>query len=71
MIESSPDLTHATWYKSSYSNGQANCVEVAHQLPGIVAVRDSKNRSGPALVLAPGQWEALLKIVRTGGLSLS
>jgi Domain of unknown function (DUF397) len=63
MIESSPDLTHATWYKSSYSNG--------HQLPGIVAVRDSKNQSGPALVLAPGQWEALLKIVRTGGLSLS
>jgi hypothetical protein len=31
------------WRKSSYSgNGGASCVEVASNLPGMVAVRDSK-----------------------------
>jgi hypothetical protein len=53
------DLTHADWRKSSYSgtNG-GNCVEVAHNLPGVVAVRDSKNPGGPALVFTPADWEA-------------
>ena len=37
------DVTGAMWRKSSYSsaNGGA-CVEVASNLPGVVAVRDSK-----------------------------
>jgi len=53
------DLTHADWRKSSYSgtNG-GNCVEVARNLPGVVAVRDSKNPGGPALVFTPADWEA-------------
>jgi hypothetical protein len=55
------DLTKASWRKSSHSNGQSNCVEVATNLvaddqPGIVAVRDSKDRTGPVLVLTPAQW---------------
>jgi hypothetical protein len=42
------------WRKSSYSsaNGGA-CVEVARNLPGVVAVRDSKNLAGPALAVTP------------------
>ena len=45
------DLSLAVWRKSSYSNGSGGaCVEVARNLPGIVAVRDSKDRQGPALV---------------------
>jgi hypothetical protein len=37
------------WRKSSYSgsNGRG-CVDVADNLPGIVAVRDSKDPDGPA-----------------------
>ncbi|TDB87930.1 DUF397 domain-containing protein [Micromonospora fluostatini] len=51
------DLSNATWRKSTKSgpNGGA-CVEVADGLPGAVAVRDSKDPSGPALVFAPAAW---------------
>jgi hypothetical protein len=36
------DLSRAVWYKSTFSNGSGgNCVEVASNLPGIVAIRDS------------------------------
>lgn len=59
------DLTRAAWRKSSYSNGNGGaCVEVARNLPGVVAVRDSKNPSGPALVVSPGAWKAFLGRVR-------
>ena len=53
------DLTRADWRKSSYSgtNG-GNCVEVARNLPGVVAVRDSKDPGGPALAFTPADWEA-------------
>ena len=53
------DLNHADWRKSSYSgtNG-GNCVEVARNLPDVVAVRDSKDPAGPVLVLTPADWEA-------------
>jgi Domain of unknown function (DUF397) len=52
------------WRKSSYSNGQANCVEVACQ-PGGVAVRDSKEPQGPVLAFAPIVWQAFTRRVRT------
>ncbi len=53
------DLNHADWRKSSYSgtNG-GNCVEIARNLPGVVAVRDSKDPGGPALAFTPADWEA-------------
>jgi hypothetical protein len=53
------DLNCADWRKSSYSgtNGGA-CVEVASNLPGVVAVRDSKDPHGPALVFTPADWAA-------------
>jgi hypothetical protein len=53
------DLSHADWRKSSYSgtNG-GNCVEVARNLPGVVAVRDSKKPGGPALAFTPADWRA-------------
>jgi hypothetical protein len=62
------DLNSAIWRKSTYSGGNGGqCVEVARNLPGVVAVRDSKDRGGPALVLTPGQWQALLNGVKGGG----
>jgi Domain of unknown function (DUF397) len=40
------DLSRAEWRKSSYSGQSGNCVEVARNLPGLVAVRDSKGPAG-------------------------
>lgn len=56
------------WRKSSYSNGQASCVEVG-QHGTEIAVRDTKNRQGPALAFAPGSWRAFTRRVRNGAAS--
>jgi hypothetical protein len=59
------DLAGAQWRKSSYSSGSGGaCVEVATNLPGLVAVRDSKNPDGPALVLTPTAWRSFTTALR-------
>jgi hypothetical protein len=59
------DLTSAKWRKSSYSGSNGGgCVEVASNLPDVVAVRDSKDPAGPALVFTPYEWRAFLDGVR-------
>jgi hypothetical protein len=66
------DLTNAIWRKASYSSGNGgNCVEVARNLPGVVAVRDSKDPSGPALTFTPDQWRAFLGDAQAGRFELS
>ena len=51
------DQIEPRWVKSSYSgNGGGDCVEVARNLPGIVAVRDSKNPDGPVLMVSKDEW---------------
>lgn len=60
------DLSRAAWRKSTYSNGSGgNCVEVARNLPGVVAIRDSKNPDGPALVFTPADWQAFTARLRS------
>ncbi|MET7821505.1 DUF397 domain-containing protein [Micromonospora zamorensis] len=55
------DLSNARWRKSTRSGASGgNCVEVASNLPGVVAVRDSKDATGPALTFAPAAWAAFL-----------
>ncbi|MFF3437366.1 DUF397 domain-containing protein [Streptosporangium sp. NPDC002721] len=59
------DLTDARWFKSSRSGGNGgDCVEVATNLPGIVAVRDSKNPNGPALTFTPEVWADFITSVK-------
>ncbi|RSS39793.1 DUF397 domain-containing protein [Streptomyces sp. WAC08241] len=64
-METRPDLTGARWRKSSYSGTSGgDCVEVADGFPGAVPVRDSKNPSGPALVMGPGAWQTFVDGLR-------
>jgi uncharacterized protein DUF397 len=59
-------LTGAVWKTSSYSGGNGSCVEVA-DLGEQVAVRDSKDRSGPALIFSREVWHAFVEeLKRTG-----
>ncbi|MGW6601985.1 DUF397 domain-containing protein [Streptomyces sp. NPDC055036] len=53
--------------RSSYSGGNAGqeCVEVALNVPGTVAVRDSKDSVGPVLLVTPGAWGAFTATVQT------
>lgn len=44
------------WRKSSYSaDDGGECVEVA-EMPGRMAIRDSKNPDGPVLLLSPAAF---------------
>lgn len=56
------------WRKSTYSNGQANCVQVATG-PPIVAVRDTKDPHGPALAFSQADWREFTRRVKAAGLA--
>lgn len=60
------NLEAAEWRKATASADTGQCVEVATNLPGVVAVRDSKNPHGPALVFTPAEWRAFVSGVRDG-----
>ena len=61
------ETSSLTWRKSSYSgNGGGNCVEVARNIPGIVAVRDSKDPHGSVLTLGAGVWRGFVDDVKAG-----
>ncbi|MFV2028178.1 DUF397 domain-containing protein [Solwaraspora sp. WMMA2080] len=53
-------LDQAIWRKSTRSNGQGQCVEVATNVPATVLVRDSKDTAGPALTFSPAGWTSFL-----------
>ncbi len=59
------DLPNQSWFKSTYSNGQAACVEVAHVETG-VATRDSKDPTGPALLFNANAWTSFIREVASG-----
>lgn len=60
------DLTSAEWRKSSRSNGQGQCVEVADNIASVVAIRDSKDANGPVLVAASEAFAAFAEAVKRG-----
>jgi hypothetical protein len=64
---SSAEIGMASWYKSSASSYNGNCVEISHLQDGRVAVRDTKDRaSGPALVFTRPEWDAFLAGAKNG-----
>jgi hypothetical protein len=66
MITNRPDLSRASWRKSSHSANGANCVEIASNLADVVAVRDSKDITGPVLTVANDAWSAFVTAIKHG-----
>ncbi len=50
------DREHSGWRTASYSNGQAQCVEVGHAVTTI-AVRDTKDPSSAVLAVPVEAWQ--------------
>ena len=61
------DLSRAAWRKARRSTGSnGGCVEIAANLPDVVAVRDSKRPEGGAHVVSRAAFAAFLADVRAG-----
>lgn len=61
-----PRLDQSIWRKSSHSGGSGDCVEVAHLDTRGIAVRDSKDQSGPFLLFTHNAWNAFIAAAKTG-----
>ncbi|MGO8979851.1 MAG: DUF397 domain-containing protein [Streptosporangiaceae bacterium] len=60
------DLSQAAWRKARASQNNGGCVEVAANLPEVVAVRDSKRPADGAHVLSRAAFAAFLADARDG-----
>ena len=60
------DIAGARWRKSSISNSQGACVELASLSGGELAVRNSRFPEGPALIYTRAEVGALIEAIKLG-----
>ncbi|MER7989370.1 DUF397 domain-containing protein [Streptomyces noursei] len=65
------NLSHTVWHKSSYSSANGQCVEVADGRSDAIPVRDSKNPTGPHLIVGAGAWDSFIAALKTDGAASS
>jgi len=62
------DVMTPQWRKSTRSGGNGGaCVEVADNLPGVVLVRDTKDRDGGTLHVNPSSWRSFVDLAKRIG----
>jgi hypothetical protein len=67
-MENNAILTAVQWRKSSYSGDQGGqCLEIAETLDTTIAVRDSKNPTGPILTIAPAAFATFVSWTTAAG----
>ncbi|MHB9861871.1 DUF397 domain-containing protein [Streptomyces sp. YIM S03343] len=54
-------MPYFQYRKSSYSDQVAECIEIATNVPTTVAIRDSKNPTGPRIRITPEAWSNFLE----------
>ncbi|SDK28547.1 protein of unknown function [Actinopolyspora mzabensis] len=59
-------FTAHAWQKSSYSNDDQGCVEVALSSRA-VGIRDTKDRASGTLTVTPAAWAEFMDRLKTGG----
>jgi Domain of unknown function (DUF397) len=66
-VENAPTREEDGWFVSSYTNGNASCVQVKFAGPGTILVRDSKDRraASPIISLPSHGWASLLEGITT------
>ncbi|AOS64086.1 DUF397 domain-containing protein [Actinoalloteichus hymeniacidonis] len=57
-------LEHATWRKARRSQNTSACIEVG-QAPGLIGIRDTKDRAGGTLVVDRVTFGAFLAAVKS------
>jgi hypothetical protein len=60
------DLSQADWRKARASQNNGGCVEVAANLPGVIAIRDSKRPADGAHVVSRAAFAAFLADAQAG-----
>lgn len=60
-----------SWFKSSYSSGNGQCVLCARLPDGGMAVQDSKRPASPVLTFTSAEWQAFTAGVRAGEFDLA
>lgn len=62
-------MSELRWKKSSYSQGgRPDCVEVADGLPGVIAIRDSKDPHGDVHAVGRSAFRTFVAAVKRDGL---
>ena len=58
------EYSQLTWFKSTRSSANGQCVEGAHLPHGGMAVRDSKHLDSPMLLFSANKWQAFIQGVK-------